>query len=37
MILTVEVFGVIDENAYFFIDDKTRHGFLIDPGAEAVK
>ena len=35
MILTVEVFGVIDENAYFFIDDKTRHGFLIDPGAEA--
>ncbi len=35
MILTVEVFGIIDENAYFFIDDATKHGFLIDPGAEA--
>ena len=35
MILTVEVFGVIDENAYFFIDDANNHGFLIDPGAEA--
>lgn len=37
MILPVEVFGVIDENTYFFIDDKTNHGFLIDPGAEADK
>ncbi|MBR0260331.1 MAG: MBL fold metallo-hydrolase [Selenomonadaceae bacterium] len=35
MILPVEVFGVIAENAYFFIDDETRHGFLIDPGAQA--
>lgn len=35
MILPVEVSGVIDENAYFFIDDETRHGFLIDPGAQA--
>ena len=35
MILPVEVFGVIDENTYFFVDDGTRHGFLIDPGAEA--
>ena len=35
MILPVEVFGVIDENTYFFVDDETRHGFLIDPGAEA--
>ena len=37
MILPVEVFGVIEENAYFFIDDETRHGFLIDPGAQADK
>ena len=37
MILPVEVLGVIEENAYFFIDDETRHGFLIDPGAEADK
>ena len=35
MILPVEVFGVIDENTYFFVDDEIRHGFLIDPGAEA--
>lgn len=35
MIFPVEVFGVIEENAYFFIDDESRHGFLIDPGAEA--
>ena len=37
MIFPVEVFGVIEENAYFFIDDETRHGFLIDPGAQADK
>lgn len=37
MILPVEVFGVLEENAYFFVDDTTRHGFLIDPGAEADK
>ena len=37
MILPVEVdiFGIMEENAYFFIDDETRSGFLIDPGAEA--
>ena len=35
MILPVEVFGVIEENAYFFVDDETRCGFLIDPGAQA--
>jgi len=31
-VLTV---GMMQENAYFFIDDKTKHGFLIDPGAES--
>lgn len=37
MILPVEVdiFGIMEENAYFYIDDETRGGFLIDPGAEA--
>ena len=37
MILPVEldIFGIMEENAYFFIDDETRGGFLIDPGAEA--
>ncbi|MBR4904258.1 MAG: MBL fold metallo-hydrolase [Selenomonadaceae bacterium] len=39
MILTVEVdiFGIMEENTYFFIDDETDSGFLIDPGAEAEK
>ena len=37
MIISVEVFEVIDENAYIFFDDETRHGFLIDPGAQADK
>ena len=39
MILTLEV-SVTDfltENTYFYIDDKTQHGFLIDPGAQAEK
>lgn len=35
MTISVEVFDIIDENAHFFIDDKTQHGFLIDPGAQA--
>lgn len=37
MILSVEVdiFDVMQENAYFYIDDKTHCGFLIDPGAQA--
>ena len=29
--------GFFEENTYFYIDDKTKHGFLIDPGAEADK
>ncbi|MBR2180008.1 MAG: MBL fold metallo-hydrolase [Selenomonadaceae bacterium] len=34
MILTCEV-GPFPTNAYFYIDDSTQHGFLIDPGYEA--
>lgn len=34
MIERIEVADVFSENAYFFIDPKTRQGFLIDPGAE---
>ena len=30
----VDIFDVMEENAYFYIDDTTRHGFLIDPGAQ---
>lgn len=35
MILQTEVRGILETNAYFYIDDETRHGFLIDPGAQA--
>lgn len=35
MIFPVEVHGVFDTNTYFYLDDKTNSGFLIDPGAEA--
>ena len=35
MILRTEVTGVFATNSYFYIDDETRHGFLIDPGAQA--
>lgn len=35
MILRIEVHGIFATNSYFYIDDETRHGFLIDPGAQA--
>ncbi len=34
MIRKVTVAGYNTENAYFYIDEKTNHGFLIDPGFE---
>ena len=34
MILTCEV-GPFPTNTYFYIDDESKHGFLIDPGYEA--
>ena len=37
MILKTEVHGIFATNSYFYIDDETLHGFLIDPGAEAEK
>lgn len=37
MILQVEVRGIFATNSYLYIDDETKHGFLIDPGAEASK
>lgn len=36
-IIEVEVTDFLTENTYFYIDDETRHGFLIDPGAQAKK
>lgn len=35
MIKRVEVADVFAENAYFYIDETTGQGFLIDPGANA--
>ena len=37
MILIAEVSEIFPVNAYFFVDDKTSRGFLIDPGAQADK
>ncbi len=35
MIRELQVEGVFVENTYFYIDDHTKTGFLIDPGAQA--
>ncbi|MBD5257541.1 MAG: MBL fold metallo-hydrolase [Barnesiella sp.] len=35
MVRELTVTGVFAENCYFYIDDVTRHGFIIDPGAQA--
>lgn len=37
MILQVVVTQYIPTNSYFYIDEKTNHGFLIDPGAQGDK
>ena len=37
LIKRLGVCGLIKTNAYFYIDEKTKHGFLIDPGAEPDK
>jgi len=37
LVKTVPVQGIIETNAYFYIDEQTKHGFLIDAGAEADK
>ena len=35
MVRCVPVKGYFDENCFFYFDEVTRHGFVIDPGAEA--
>ena len=35
MVRELTVQGVFAENCYFYIDDATKSGFLIDPGAQA--
>lgn len=34
MVIQVPVQGCFPENTYFYIDEATQEGFLIDPGAE---
>lgn len=34
MIAVLPVFGVMETNCYFFGDEKSRSGFVIDPGAQ---
>lgn len=36
-VYTVPTFGGIETNAYFYIDEESNHGFLIDPAAEPDK
>ena len=35
MIRQLQVQGVFMENTYFYIDEHSKAGFLIDPGAQA--
>ena len=35
MVAEVPVKGYFEENTFFYIDDRTKHGFIIDPGAQA--
>lgn len=35
MVRRLQVQGVFAENTYFYIDEHTKSGFLIDPGAQA--
>ena len=35
MVQSMITTDVFDTYTYFYIDMKTKHGFLIDPGAEA--
>ena len=37
MIVQVPVIAHFIENCFFYIDDTTKHGFIIDPGAQAEK
>jgi len=37
MVLTVPVKGYFEEYCYLYVSDSTRHGFIIDPGAQSDK
>ena len=36
-LIAVKLCDTIETNAYFYIDEQTKHGFLIDPAAEPQK
>ena len=35
MVIEISVKGYFEENCYFYIDERSKHGFVIDPGAQA--
>ncbi|MBQ8482121.1 MAG: MBL fold metallo-hydrolase [Alphaproteobacteria bacterium] len=37
MVKQVPLCEILTTNAYFYIDEKTKHGFLVDPAAEPEK
>lgn len=37
MVVEVPVKGYFEENCFFYVDDATKHGFVIDPGAQGEK
>ncbi|MBQ9035101.1 MAG: MBL fold metallo-hydrolase [Alphaproteobacteria bacterium] len=37
MVKQVPLDGIINTNAYFYIDEQSKHGFLIDPATNAEK
>ena len=37
IVYPVALYHLFETNAYFYIDEKSKHGFLIDPAAEADK
>lgn len=37
MVVEFPVKGYFEENCFFYVDDATGHGFLIDPGAQPEK
>lgn len=36
-LIAVKLGDMIETNAYFYIDEQTKHGFLIDPAADGAK
>jgi glyoxylase-like metal-dependent hydrolase (beta-lactamase superfamily II) len=37
MIRIIKVYEIIETNCYLYLDEETKHGFIIDPGANGEK